>query len=141
MKKYVKWLLLGLWMIVIFSFSNQNGQASQNVSDGLLFNILSFLPFNLSTDIISILSILIRKMAHFIEYAILSFLIKLCLDDFKLKNVFIIALILSFSYAFFDEVHQLFIAGRSFGYMDIMIDTMGALSGIWLAKVLINEKT
>lgn len=141
MKKYVKWLLLILWMIVIFSFSNQNGQASQNVSDGLLFNILNFLPFNLSADIISILSILIRKMAHFIEYAILGFLIKICLDDFKLNYVFIIALFLSFSYAFLDEVHQLFIAGRSFGYMDIMIDTMGALSGIWLAKVLIHEKT
>ena len=84
-------------------------------------------------SIVEGLQFVVRKGAHFTAYAILG---GLCfadlrvLDKFKLKINFIIALVISALYAASDELHQYFVPGRSCEIRDVMIDSLGALTGI-----------
>lgn len=131
-KKIINWLLLIIWMIVIFELSNQTGEVSGDLSSSLLYQILSIFIGDISSinsDILSILMFLIRKLAHFTEYAILGIL---CLNvlrsyyDFSWK-LDLCALILCMMYAASDEFHQLFISGRAGSFKDVLIDTSGSM--------------
>ena len=59
----------------------------------------------------------------------------------ELKDIFYSQVndkVFCFIYACTDEFHQLFIAGRSGEFMDVMIDTMGVLNGALLALLIIK---
>lgn len=134
MKKVVKWTLFIIWMLIIFGFSSQNGPKSQSVSDGVIKNIFNNFVFLFPNgDLLEVLKtfgIIIRKLAHFGEYFILAILTYLCFKDFKLQKHNIITFIFVVLFATFDEIHQLFVDGRSFGVLDILIDSLGGLSAI-----------
>ena len=49
------------------------------------------------------------------------------------KNILRI-IIICIIYAISDEVHQILVPGREFQYIDIMIDSLGSISGILLIK-------
>lgn len=81
---------------------------------------------------------LIRKLAHMTEYAGLSFLVSLLLLQFTgmdrtLLRALVLSVVLCAAYAMTDEVHQLFVAGRSASLVDVLIDTGGAAVGALLA--------
>ena len=64
-------------------------------------------------------------------------------SDTKLSNVklsdaklFLLALCSSFLYACTDELHQLFVSGRSGQFTDVLIDTLGALFGCLLLLMI-----
>ena len=74
----------------------------------------------------------IRKAAHFLAYFILGILtfhliLKLTGD---LKKSFVITMLISISYAAFDETVQTFVPGRGGQVGDIIIDGAGAAAGI-----------
>ena len=77
-----------------------------------------------------------RKMAHAIEFIPLGF--SLCglfwsLRVTKsLRGSALYALICGILYAVSDEVHQLFVEGRSCQARDVVVDTLGAMIGILL---------
>ncbi len=77
---------------------------------------------------------LIKKTAHFVEYAILSFLyIRAFLgSSMSQKKSFILAFLISLVYAISDEYHQSFVPGREPRIRDVVIDSMGALFAIYL---------
>ncbi|MBQ0071700.1 MAG: VanZ family protein [Spirochaetales bacterium] len=79
---------------------------------------------------------IIRKLAHFTEYAVLGFFLCGYLHTFVSSISFrrsVISLVLSFLYASSDEFHQAFVGGRGPGFKDVLIDTSGALFGIlWM---------
>lgn len=117
-KKIFWGLLTLLWCFIIFSFSSQSGVSSQKLSDSLVpIILLNKFPF---------LGILIRKTAHFMEYAILFFLAANYFKEFNNPKYLFIALLFSILCAFFDEFHQLFVDGRSGQIKDVLIDSMGA---------------
>ncbi len=117
-KKLFWGLLTLLWCFIIFSFSSQSGVSSQKLSDSLVpIILLNKFPF---------LGILIRKTAHFMEYAILFFLAANYFKEFNNPKYLFIALLFSILCAFFDEFHQLFVDGRSGQIKDVLIDSMGA---------------
>ena len=74
------------------------------------------------------------------EYALLSMLIYLACAS--LKNSFFyrskawIALAVSVVYATTDEIHQLFVPGRSGEVRDVLIDSLGALIGILIISLI-----
>ena len=74
----------------------------------------------------------VRKSAHFFLYFVLGILIINLFKSFELFNykTILLAILLCFLYACSDEIHQLFIKGRSCEVRDILIDTIGSLSGI-----------
>ncbi|MDY5211695.1 VanZ family protein [Intestinibacter sp.] len=144
MKKKGKMIILTiiiiLWMAFIFSMSAKNSTQSSSISGGFTYKILSmffaqFRSIDKTTQdsIVEGLQFVVRKGAHFTAYAILG---GLCfadlrvLDKFKLKINFIIALVISALYAASDELHQYFVPGRSCEIRDVMIDSLGALTGI-----------
>ncbi|MGM9681738.1 MAG: VanZ family protein [Eubacteriales bacterium] len=138
-----------LWMIVIFLFSSQSGEASSETSGRIVDQIAPILirDFeNLSDAVrrsrIDSLTHVIRKLAHFSEYAFLGMLSFFALPWNRLKRLphILIAFGIGVFYAATDEIHQNFSNGRSPAVTDVLIDSAGALAGIllaWLIFILI----
>ncbi len=133
--KKINIILLLLWIILIFGFSQDSGDVSSVKSDGIanvIINIVSDITGkNLDIDICTFI---IRKIAHFTEYMILGLLVINVIKDYKIidTKVLIISILLCFIYACSDEIHQLFVAGRSGNVLDVIIDTIGSICGILL---------
>lgn len=123
-RKKLSLILLILWMIVIFTMSSFNANDSGKQS-GIIVNFISNI-FNISN--VRLLSLIVRKLAHFTEYFILGVLSINYFIKYK-KNINYSYLLCIFS-AITDEVHQLFVFGRSCQLMDIFIDSVGAIIGI-----------
>lgn len=133
-KKYMSIILVIIWMSVIFIMSSFDGSVSSSQSNFIVDKLVNI--FNIeNTDIVSLI---VRKLAHYIEYLILGVLMINMFSDFNIKinTKYIIAIIICIIYASSDEIHQIFIAGRCFAIRDILIDSMGAISGIYIYKLL-----
>ncbi|MCR1961515.1 VanZ family protein [Thomasclavelia cocleata] len=123
MKKLKYFIPAIIWMIFIFIMSHTNGNESSNQSNFIVKIVLEFININHET-----LSFMIRKIAHMSEYAILLLFIYYGLyKTITYKYQLLISLLITFIYACSDEFHQLFIPGRSGQFMDVLIDTSGAL--------------
>ena len=84
-------------------------------------------------------SFIVRKLAHFSIYTALGFFASLTVGKRKLfspKSLFVV--IFGFIYAFSDEFHQSFSAGRSCEFRDMMIDTSGVLTGMLISLILMH---
>ncbi len=139
-KQRMIWLLLVvLWMGVIFFFSSQNGEESSNLSGGIteFFAHLFHPNFEELSEmeqqkLLGQFSYLIRKGAHFSEYAILGMLLTGWSRTFK-WNKWIqggVCWGIGTLYAMSDEFHQMFSDGRSPQIFDVCIDSSGVLFGI-----------
>ncbi len=135
-------LLLG-WMGLIFYLSHQNANESSGMSGGLIKRFISFFLPNISadelTDIISSLQFIVRKTAHFSLYAILGILSFSHFATYgrltwALKNV--LSILVPVLYAISDEYHQTYIPGRSGEIRDVLIDSLGAVTGILLVLIV-----
>ena len=75
---------------------------------------------------------MVRKSAHIFLYFVLGILIANLLASYKLKSkfVYVYSLMLVFVYAVTDEIHQLFVAGRSGEGRDVLIDSIAGALGI-----------
>ena len=124
MKKRVSILLVIIWMIFIFIMSSFDADTSSNQS-GLIVNIISNI---LNVSDIDLITFIIRKLAHFMEYFILGILICNSVYIYNKKNIY--GIIICSIYAFSDEIHQIFVPGRSFQIRDIIIDILGSMVGI-----------
>jgi VanZ family protein len=132
------WTLTALWMAVIFWFSHQPSTQSSAISGGLLETMIAPLTaLGLGVGELDFLHTLLRKSAHFIAYAVLGLLSVHALRETGVKKSPFWAFLISFIYAITDEVHQLFIPGRSGEVSDVMIDTAGALIGIGIYHALL----
>lgn len=127
-KKRVSLIILIIWMIIIFIMSSFDANASSNQS-GIIVNFISNL-FHIND--IELLSFIIRKMAHFVEYFILGILLINCLIDYNKKLY--LGYVIGILYAISDECHQLFVSGRSGQVRDIIIDVVGLILGIILIR-------
>lgn len=136
MKKKLYFLPVILTMILIFLFSAQQSDISNELSGGILSIILNFIsnivPF-LNIDI-DLLHTIIRKSAHFTIYFILGFLTinAFFKNDFSLKKAITLTIIICVCYAITDEIHQLFIEGRSGQIKDVFIDSLGSTLAIFI---------
>lgn len=135
-KKIVLWALVICCMALIFHFSSQPADDSMDLSDGLLDKILAFFNINLPKATVGFLRVFIRKVAHFSVYALLGLLVYLLFKEgylTKTKVAFSGAAVISALYAVSDELHQLFVDGRSGSAKDVALDSAGALCGIIIA--------
>lgn len=143
MKKYIKLLLLITWMFIIFCFSAQDSNESKNTSNQVIIKTVEFIKQEQLSEpekenIIEKFILPVRKSAHFFSYFILGILITLLLKDYYNITIttFIYALIFCFIYACTDEIHQLFVPGRAGQFLDVLIDTTGAIISISLYHIL-----
>ncbi|MBQ7455184.1 MAG: VanZ family protein [Clostridia bacterium] len=144
-------LLCLLWLAVIgtaamiFAFSAQTGEDSAKTSG----NVTAFLLRLFTRDFDSLpeaeqaalqerCGLLVRKGAHFTEFALLAFWVRLLLHFYRARNGFFRAWAAAALYAATDEAHQLLIAERAGQFQDILIDSAGALLGALLACALLG---
>lgn len=137
--KYIyPWLAVVVWMGVIFYLSHQSGNASSHLSSGITDGIIQTMetvwPF-MSFDE-AFFHHLIRKCAHFAAYFILGILVVHALKR-PFKKRLIYALLICMLYAMSDEIHQLFVPGRSGEVRDVLIDSAGAATGIGLYMLFV----
>ena len=120
--------LIVLWVIVIFMNSLLPGEASSRQS-GFVVNVFeNFLGwFNIKPDFDDLSSI-IRMFAHFIEFTVLGFFIRIDMHQKPYHSYFM--LIFGFSVALLDEIIQLFVPDRAFQVTDLFIDWSGVILGI-----------
>jgi VanZ family protein len=96
------WAPVLLWAAVIFAFSS-----------------VPSLGTGLGTW-----DVVLRKLAHLTEYAILGALLARAIGSTWL------AIVLGALYATSDEVHQHFVRGRHAAWYDVVIDTVGVTIGV-----------
>lgn len=132
-KNKISLLLVILWMIFIFIMSSFDASSSSNQSNFIVDIITSIINIK-DTEL---LSFIIRKLAHFTEYFILGILVINLITRYDKK--IIIAILLCIIYATSDEIHQIFVPGRSCQITDIMIDSLGSIMGIYLYKLITKK--
>ena len=150
-KIIISWLLVLIWMVVIFSFSNMDKEHSSSVSKGLISNtviasyevgnklgIVDKIPSDKEINKIVLKThVPVRKIAHFSEYLILSLLVINALKNSGVKNKLLItAFLMCLIYSCSDELHQIFINGRAGKIIDIVIDSSGSIFGILVYKFI-----
>ena len=134
-------------MCIIFSFSEQEGDQSSQLSYTVGVEVLSVTNNVFEKgwtrqhieELSSHYQYYIRKAAHFTEYLILAFTVAFPLYVYGLRGfpLVIIAGMICVGYACLDEYHQSFVAGRTALVTDVFIDSAGAFIGALLCFVFI----
>ena len=160
LKKTLRYLLKPLsflpalvMMYVIYSFSAQTGEVSGTLSfetsRTLVLAYNKFLGKGYSNEILNLLITqihpLVRKMAHIGVYFILAITIAFPLYVYRIRGFLLFLLGGAFCvlFAFLDEYHQSFVAGRGPSLRDVGIDSIGIFSGLLVAQLIcfIAKKT
>ena len=122
-RKVVPWLPVVLWMAVIFYLSAQPE-----------------LPHHPE----ALIDLVIKKLGHMAEYAILAALAVWSLrrgTPSTEARAFLWALLLAASYAVTDEMHQYFVPGRNPQPLDVGFDVLGACLGLlFISKIMLAAK-
>lgn len=162
-------------MALIFVYSSHGGTKSNNVSGSVTVKVIHAfkaeydeLPAQEQKVVFDNWNYYIRRVAHFCEYAALSFWMyvhivaargsKALKDEAKAarkagrdcsaaaargskarKNYdWLLGVLVAFLYACSDELHQYFIPGRSGVFKDALWDSVGALFGAWIAVMVVK---
>ena len=134
------WVWVAVWMGVIFLFSTDTFSGSQ--TSRFIGPILKWFAPDITNDSIARVQLVVRKIAHLVEYAILSMLICRALAKRLAKPLPLRSLgqgvLLSIVYAAFDEWHQSWTVERFGSPIDVGIDSVGAILGAaffdWLSS-------
>lgn len=158
-------------MALIFVYSSQGGTKSNNVSGSVTVKVIHAfraeydeLPAQEQKVVFDNWNYYIRRVAHFCEYAALSFWMYVHIvaarkasrdcgtaagqagrdcgsaENFAAgKNYdWLLGVLVAFLYACSDELHQYFIPGRSGVFKDALWDSVGALFGAWIAVMVVR---
>lgn len=147
LKPYL-WIAVLFWMLLIFWFSNQQGKDSKGLSDTIANTMIEVVEkvgsfsFSISEreEIQKIFTVVIRKGAHFSVYFILGILVFLLVHSYHYPRLLLLPFFICLCYACSDELHQLFIVGRSGQILDVGIDSCGSFLGIVLSSIFITQK-
>ena len=122
-KIIISWCLVAICMGVIFWLSSRTADESSKQSGLIVAWFYNHFGENVFTDFV------VRKLAHFLEYTGLCFLFNIALLYTRSKKSPFLSILFTSLYAVSDEVHQIFVDGRSFQVSDILVDSCGAILG------------
>ena len=135
--KIFLWTLVAVWAGFIFYMSAQTAVESSNLSSSIIWQLAdSFyaefddMTYEEKEEFVSSLQAVVRTIGHIGEYAILGIFMRLALVPYSKKKKVLIAFLPSSLYAVSDEIHQIFVEGRTFQFSDIICDSIGAFLGI-----------
>jgi VanZ family protein len=126
------WIPVGLWAALILSLSGDQFSGANTAS------WLSTLPFvrafELSPTVLEAANLIVRKCAHFVEYAVLGMLtfraLRITWRRSRGRRLVVIAVALAALCATVDELHQhVCTTHRTGAPKDVVLDTVGALAG------------
>lgn len=146
-RKVIKIILVLLWMVMIFLLSNEEAVKSSKKSDGLIIKSVELFTGKSLSDqekekVLKYLVFPVRKCAHLSLYLILGILVISLLREYMVINtkLVLLSLLICFLYACSDEIHQLFVPGRSGEVRDVLIDTLGAGLGVSFYYLVFRKK-
>ena len=140
-KKWIFTTITIIWTAVIFGFSMQPADVSNDISMSFLTEVFAKLvPGILENEAVAdFIHLLVRKGAHFTEYAILGVLSAIAVKEYVVKYKVLLNLFFCFAIACMDETLQRFVPGREGRFFDVMIDTCGAILGIAIVWIIVNK--
>ena len=138
-------VLTFICMILIFRFSADNADRSSEKSGKVTKTVVEVavpdyekMPQDKQESILDKAEHIVRKCAHFSIFTALGFCASCTVGRrriFGLKSLATLGF--CFLYACSDEIHQLFIPGRSGMFTDVLIDTSGSLCGIIVSMLIL----
>ena len=129
MKRKISLILVIVWMVFIFIMSSFSANES-SMQSGFIVNIISNI---LNIKNVSLLTSIVRNMAHFTEFLILGVLVYNYL--YHSNKAIIYSVVFCMVYAISDELHQILVPGRCFQIEDILIDIFGSIIGITILNI------
>ncbi|GHU06821.1 hypothetical protein FACS189431_0360 [Alphaproteobacteria bacterium] len=123
-------------MALIFLFSNEGSDASSGRSAAVIDIVTQLTGFDLP-------EIFVRKTAHFLLYLVFGVLIFCVLRTHGIRQtskILVIGVLCVLAYAISDEVHQLYIGGRSAQVTDVALDTVAGFIGIGLLSIAVRRQ-
>lgn len=132
--------VLGIALTILI-FSAQNGEKSGNSSEQITEKFLEiFGGENISSGAFLSLETIIRKLAHFFEYYILSAALYIFVWTYGRRLLFTISVSFfgTVLYALTDEFHQYFVPERQASFWDVLLDTGGALCGVLTVMLIMH---
>ncbi len=129
-KRYLSYALVAIWMVVIFVFSSQDSEVSDQQS-GLFVELLGGIVGEGSGHE-GVLTFVTRKAAHIFLYLVLGVLLYNVVRYFSVpvRRAVLLSVAIACLYAVSDEIHQLYIPGRSGEARDVVIDTVASSVGV-----------
>ena len=156
-------IFLILLYILIFSFSEQDGETSGSLSRLIsekcvaLFNALSGRRWTelMMESMADYFENPIRKLAHFCEYAVMGVLLFFIwypwvgmkraeyvtkLGKIRKRLPLLVKIIIPWVFvsAALDEIHQLFVPGRCGNFWDVLLDTAGGCFGLLCCVIVVK---
>ena len=131
---------LFLWIGVIFFLSSPEG--SFNQTSRIIGPLLHFFFPAISPEVEAQIHGIVRKCAHFTEYAILAFFsvraFSTSASVFVRQRSYLFSLVLVFMIASIDEFNQSFEASRTSSFWDVLLDISGGL--VMIAALLLFRR-
>ncbi|MCL2456540.1 MAG: VanZ family protein [Defluviitaleaceae bacterium] len=137
----VVWAVLSVLIAVgIFFSSALSGEVSGNASFAIAVFARRFAPF--TDEALAAAHFFVRKFAHFFVYLSLAFCIT---QSFKFyitnrTKLWLSAWGIASFYGVTDEIHQQFVPGRVMSFVDILINSCGALMGTTLVLLWLGAR-
>ena len=139
-KRMLLFILLIFWMGLIFFFSAKPAvqSAKMSTSVGKMIGRVVVPEFEEWSDTKQD-AFAVRKSAHACEYAALSvlFFVNYKKKSRKIKQIVGMSALSTALYAVTDEIHQLFVPGRSGQITDVILDSCGGLIGAVLSAIIL----
>lgn len=124
-------------MGAIFYFSSQTAEASTVTSGGFVETFMQLITEKFGelnpeayVRVENTVTFIVRKAAHFLEFAALGFFLMLHLRLYVKKLPWLWSFGISVLYAASDEFHQHFVSERAPQLRDVFVDAFGAACGI-----------
>lgn len=147
-KRWLSLLAVIAVAVMIFIFSAQEGEDSAKLSAGVTDWALGVavpgyreFPPEQKLEYLERVGFVVRKVAHFSEYALLGLTLAVhlhyVLPGRRYRFMALAAWLIATLYACTDELHQMFVGGRGPAVRDVCIDSAGALTGAFVGVALI----
>ncbi|MDN4493926.1 VanZ family protein [Ureibacillus aquaedulcis] len=148
MKKYI--LLIIAVLILLFCISSMTYQQQtivptlkETLESKPFYHLLSRIEVTYWGETISVetrgyyyfIEFLVRKGLHFVGYGFIAILFYIIYRKFKIKLPVIFAILTTFCVASLDEFRQTFVVGRTGIFEDVLLDTAGAITFIFVYKI------
>ena len=137
-----KWMPVIAWMLLIFAGSSDALSAEH--TSRFIVPFLRWLDPQVSLATIAAIHLTVRKLGHFMEYAILAaFLWRGLRGTFSAVRSSALALtafLIAAGFAASDEFHQSFVPTRTASLRDVMIDCVGALLAVALCALFAGSR-
>ncbi len=131
-----RYLPLIAWMAFISLASSASFSASNTSS--VLGPLLKWLFPNASEETLLFMHFLVRKLAHFLEYALLGLLAARAFSGSPKPSTrerwFVISASIVVVYALLDEYHQSFVPSRTASISDSLVDMAGGMTALMIFK-------